>query len=333
MPDSPVLATVARYRAQLAAKEAAALNRLASNYARSWKRLDALLSALLLQIGDKPPTAGQLMRMERYQTLMEQIAAELAGLQTLTANEVDQAGQLGITLGSQAARDLISTTITGGPEIAGMFNVLPKDAIEALLGFLDPAGPLYARLMLLAPTVTEWVAQAIAEGVTLGYNPRKIARMVQDAFGRGLTDALRFVRTSQLWAYREANRATMVANSEVVTGWVWHSALDERTCGSCIAMHGTEHTVDETLNDHHNGRCAMVPLVKGYQNPVEESGVDWFSRQPEAVQRQLLGPGKYDAWKAGKFDLSQLPTEHIDDIYGPMRVEQTLKELLAGVVQ
>jgi hypothetical protein len=333
MPDSPVLAALEQYRRQLEAADLKQLNRLIDNYSRSWTRLEALLNSLLLEIGENTPTSGQLARMERYQALMEQITTELIGLQTLTGNEIEIAGSSGVALGAQHATELISTTVTGTAQIAGAFNRLPTAAIETLLGFLDPAGPLYARLSLLAPTVTQWVADAIAQGVTLGYNPRKIARLVQDAFGRGLTDALRFVRTAQLWSYREANRATFIANGDVVTGWVWHSALDSRTCGSCIAMHGTEHTNDEVCADHHNGRCAMVPLVKGYANPVEENGIDWFGKQPESVQRQLLGNGKYEAWKAGRFDLSQLTTEHDDPVYGLMRVEQSLKALLGEVAQ
>lgn len=330
MPDSPVLETVAQYQAQLDALEARATGRLAQVYARSWRRLELMLDGLLLEIGDQPPTRGQLMRLTRYQTLMEQIAAELAGLQTMTANEIESMGDIAARLGELHARQLISTTMTGGPGIAGVFNVLPVDAIKSLLGFLDPAGLLYARLALLAPTTAQWVADAIAEGVTLGFNPRKIARQVQRAFGRGLNDALRFVRTAQLWAYREANRASMISNQDILDGWVWHCALDRRTCMSCIAMHGTVHPVSETLNDHHNGRCAPVPLVKGYSNPVDETGAAWFESQPEAVQRRMMGREVYDAWRGGAFDLAEMTTEHVDAVYGPMRVRTPLWQLLGA---
>lgn len=329
MPDrSPVLDAVERYRKQLEVLDTKALGRLVDNYVRSWNRLESMLTALLLEIGDEPMTRGQLMRVRRYRSLMEQITQELAGLQTLTGNEIEAAGQLGINLGGLHARELISTTIAGGPGLAAQFNVLPSGIVETLLGFLTPEGPLYDRLRLLAPTTTAAVAQAILEGVTLGFNPRKIAAMVQGAFGRGLTDALRFVRTAQLWSYRESTRATLVANSDIVEGWVWHSALDDRTCMSCIAMHGTIHPVTETLNDHHNGRCSMIPLVNGFDNPVTEIGTDWFSQQPEAVQRDMMGKGKFLGWKAGKFSLQDMIDLHEDDVYGPMRIEKPLYKLL-----
>ena len=328
MAASPVLVASRSYQAQLARLERAATQRLINNYLRSWTRLEAMLNALLLEIGTEIPTRGQLTRMERYRALIEQIAAELAGLQALTGNEIAGVADL-ITLGEAHARELISLGMSGTTQVSGMFNVLPRAAIETILGFLDPAGPLYGRLRNLAGINAQYVADAIIEGITLGFNPRKVARMVQDAFGRGLADALRFVRTAQLWTYREANRASMVANQSVLQGWVWNASFDDRVCMSCVVMHGTVHPVEETLNDHHNGRCVAIPLVRGFDNPVQQTGLDWFSQQSEATQRALMGPGKYNAWQEGKIRLEQLTEERDDDVYGLMRGEPSLKQLLA----
>lgn len=327
MAISPVLAASRSYQAQLDRLESAATQRLIDHYLRSWRRLEAMLNALLLEIGDQPPTRGQLARMERYQALIQQITTELAGLQALTADEVAAAADL-ISLGEAHARELIGLGMGGNRQIAGMFNVLPREAIEALIGFLDPTGPLYARLRQLTAVNAEHVANAMIEGITLGFNPRKIARMVRDAFGRGLADALRFVRTAQLWAYREANRASMIANQSVLDGWVWSAAFDERVCMSCVVMHGTIHPVEKALNDHHNGRCVAIPLVIGFDNPITETGIEWFERQSAATQRALMGPGKFDAWQNGRVRLDQLTEERQDDVYGLMRGEPSLKQLL-----
>jgi SPP1 gp7 family putative phage head morphogenesis protein len=209
--------------------------------------------------------------------------------------------------------------------------VLPDD-LAILTEWLRPGGMLYDRLRMLSGTNIQATIDAILEGVRLGRNPRVIADAVRKMFGRGLADALRFVRTAQLWAYREANRASMVANQDVLEGWVWSAAFDERTCMSCVVMHGTIHPVDEALNDHHNGRCVAIPLVIGFPNPVEQTGLQWFEQQSEATQRALMGPGKYDAWRSGSIRLDQLTEERRDDVYGLMRVEPSLKSLL-GVEQ
>lgn len=325
---SPVVDAAARAKAALAAKDAQAMGRLVANYRRSYNRLETLLRALIAEIGDEPPTRGQLARMERYRALMTQTLEEMTALQGLTRNEIEAAARLGIALGQNDAATLMSTAATGNASIAAGFNRLPRGAIEQMLAFLDPAGPLYARLSLMAPTVTDAVSEAILQGITLGYNPRKIAAEVTKQFGVALTDSMRFVRTSQLWAYRESNRATFLANSDVVTGWVWSAELDDTTCASCWAMHGTIHSLDEPLNDHHNGRCAPIPLVRGFDNPITESGKNAFDKLSEAEQRKILGGGRYDAWKGGAFEFSDLTTTRQDDVYGAMRTTAPLYELL-----
>jgi hypothetical protein len=45
-----------------------------------------------------------------------------------------------------------------------------------------------------------------------------------------------------------------------------------------------------------------------------------------------MGPGKYDAWQNGKINLEQLTTERADEVYGPMRGETSLKQLLEVTV-
>jgi len=330
MPD-PLLTTVEQYRAALAAREAQAFGRLVDAYRRAYSRVATALDALLLQIGDNPPTRGQLVRMERYKSLVRQIADELQGFQSLTVNEVELAAELGVQLGVKDARNLLSVAVIGDGRIAAGFNALHAEAVKELLGFLSPEGKLYQRLRLIAPNTASLVSDAIVSGVTLGFNPRKTASIVRDAFGNGLTDALRQVRTVQLYSYREANRATYIANSDVVSGWIWHAEMGSRTCMSCVAQHGTIHPLSETLNDHWNGRCAMVPLVRGFEPVINEGdGRQWFEQQSEARQREMMGPGKYDAWKAGKFDFSQLTTQTDDRVYGTMRIEQTLQALVGA---
>jgi hypothetical protein len=327
---SPILQAAALFRAELERGDAQALGRLIDAYRRAYRRLSAQVDALLLETAEQGLTRGQLMRLDRYRDLMGQVADELQGFHSLTVNEAEIAAQNGIVLGERHGRALVSVGISGGPELAGALQRLPTGAVEQLLGFLRPDGPLYAQLRLLAPYTASLVSDAIVSGVVLGYNPRKIAGIVQDAFGHGLTDALRTVRTVQLYSYREATRASYVANQDVVQGWVWHAHLGPRTCASCFAQHGTFHTLDETLNDHHSGRCAMLPAVRERELPLQPGdGEKWFREQPEAFQRQTLGKGKYEAWKRGDFEFSQLSKVHTDHVYGPMWVETPLKELIA----
>lgn len=143
----------------------------------------------------------------------------------------------------------------------------------------------------------------------------------------GLTDALRMARTLQLYAHREATLANYRQN-KIIKGWIWSSALiPGRTCISCVNMHGTIHGLDEILNDHHNGLCAMLPYLGG-RNPIKQNGETWFNNLPKAQQQKMMGVTKWEAWQAGKFNLTDVTGTHVDPVYGEMRIERSLKDLL-----
>jgi hypothetical protein len=169
----------------------------------------------------------------------------------------------------------------------------------------------------------------------MGVNPRQTARLImsaaEQAFGGGLTDALRTARTAQLWSYREATRANYAANSDVVTGWIWCAELDDQTCEACIAENGTRHDIEETLDGHYNCRCSPIPEVMG-QNPVADmqDGETWFGEQDTSTQKQIMGEVKWQAWMDGKFEFSQLSQQTPNDVYGTMRTVTPLKDLIGG---
>lgn len=327
MADPPVIVASNKYREQLARQDAQALTRLGETYARIYSRLNDKIELLIVQIGDEQPTQGQVVRLERYKALMQQTAEELQRFQGVLAEEILRSVDANIPLGELHARQLLSTSLVGNASIAGQFNVLPKSTIESILGFLSPDSPLYAKIQELAPFTADEVTRAIVEGVGLGYNPRKIAKQIENAYGQGLTNALRMTRTVQLYSYREASRASYIANEDVLEGWYWGARLDSSTCISCISQHGTLHPLTERLNDHHNGRCAMIPAVKGFPPPLSMQGEEWFNKQSEADKVRQMGKGMYEAYKAGKFSFSDISGTHKDEIYGDMRVARPLKDL------
>jgi hypothetical protein len=108
---------------------------------------------------------------------------------------------------------------------------------------------------------------------------------------------------------------------------------------ACVAQHGTRHTNDEVLNDHHNGRCAMIPVTKTWEdlgvvgipdtNPKVQTGRDWFEGLPEAEQCSMM-PNKamYRAWQDGAIGWDDLTGTHSDAVYGDMLTMPSLKTLL-----
>jgi hypothetical protein len=219
--------------------------------------------------------------------------------------------------------------------MATTWNTLDTAAVETLLGFLDPAGPLIAHLRELAPGFTDAIAELLTNGIALGLNPREIGMQMTNLSGMALTSAMRHARTAQLWSYREANRAQYLANSHLVTGWTWYAALDDRVCLSCIALHGTEYSLAEPLDDHYNGRCRMIPNVSWQSAGIElpalnygPTGAAWFETLNPDQQEAIMGPGRYDAWTAGRFDFAKLTKQVEDPLYGHMRIEASLADLV-----
>lgn len=312
---------------ELEALDNEALERIVRAYARIFATLEDKVDALLAEIAAlENATVSQVAKLARLKALEAQVVEEITRFQTYLQTEIVNAAELAFATSSAQAQELIKALLAGAGIQAELGN-LPVGAFEALVAFLQPGSPLFERIELLAGTVADYVRQTLLEAVALGYNPIKTARLIQDAFGRGLADALRLARTAQLYAQRVAAQANF-QNSEVLDGWVWYAHLDGTVCQSCIVMHGTIHPLDELLNDHHNGRCVMLPYMEAFGNPVEQSGIEWFESLSEAQQKAILGPGKFEAWKAGQFTLDQLSREIENDVYGMMRGVTPLKDLV-----
>jgi hypothetical protein len=141
-------------------------------------------------------------------------------------------------------------------------------------------------------------------------------------------------------AYREVTRQSYLANQDVVAGWIWYSALDKRTCPACWAMHGTVHDLSETLDDHPNGRCVMVPLTRPWQalgvSAAPETlaavprGVDLFAALRPEQQARILGPRAYRAYADGLVRLEQFVGRRYDPRWGSMRYARSLRSILRG---
>lgn len=318
---SPFLALADRQRAEIEQADLQNLERIIQAYGLMYSRLEGDVDAVTMLIESGEYSAAELKRTRQYQRLIRNMEDELERFTAYLETAIGAAGLAAVLYGTEHSAALVNAMIGGG------FTGLDANVIAPLLDYLRSDGPLYARLKMLTGSTVEAVVQAIVDGVGSGKNPRVIARLIQDNFGRGLTDALRNTRTVQIYSYRDAARANYMATG-FVEGWIWHAHFDDRTCLSCVAQHGTIHPLEERLNDHYSGRCVPLPYIAKFGNPVEQSGQAWFEAQPESQQKAMMGGRKWQAWKDGKFEFSQLSQEQENDVYGIMRTEASLKQLL-----
>ena len=127
------------------------------------------------------------------------------------------------------------------------------------------------------------------------------------------------------------------ANSAVVKGYRRLASKSERTCVACLALDNTLQDTAELLAVHPNDRCSLVPETISYRDlgldvPDDirepENGRQWFERQPEATQRDMMGKAKFQAWRDGKFQFGDLATVTQNDTWGPAVSITPLKELV-----
>lgn len=334
----PVLGAAARYRAQLLAQERQAATRLVQAYGRAYQGLTVELEALIAATATlETPGEADIRRLASLRSLRAQIADQVERYAVYADQEIAAGVSRSIELGLQGSLGTVQAYF-GNPRtqaaIAARWDMLAAEGIETALGFTASDSPLRARLVnVLGEVVAERAADALVTGIATGQNPRVVATILRRELGAGLSWSLTTARTAQLWSYRETSRLNYAANADIVQGWRWQAALDDRTCLSCWMQHGSTHGNDETLNGHHNCRCTMIPIVPlarrlGLQEPELEPGPELFRRLPEATQRQRMGPARYAAWVDGAFELESIPHAYEDGVYGTMLAEATLGELV-----
>lgn len=264
--------------------------------------------------------------------------SERAAAALLAANEqiASLAEFAGVTV-----TDAVGRVVEFTPEAQAQIlaSQLPPEAgtRAALVGRFDRVDPgslgwiversteqIASSTRMLSVAAQDQMRRALVRGVAVGDNPRvaarRMVRAVEGQFNGGLTRALTIARTEILDAHRSGAAAAHFANADVLTGWVWLAQLDRRTCPSCLAMHGTEHNLEETgPNDHQNGRCARMPKVKpwadlGFDIPepadVTPDAQAWFGALGRDEQLQIMGPSRLAALDAGTpwHDLAQRRT-------------------------
>lgn len=332
----PVLDAANLFRQAARRRETAVMRQLAQAYADANREIRAEVRALVeaARAQGRNLTTDEVRRMASLDVLARR-TLEVVGEYARYADSVMVNAMLAEIAAAQTEQAaLVATYFEHFPEVqravmAG-WTRLPTETVETLIGMTNPASPLHSALThRLGRAVADQMIERMVLGIAQGRNPRDIARQVM---GEGLTWTMTTVRTAQLNAYRYAARENYRANRDVVSGWRWMATLDNRTCISCLVMHGTIHGVDEVLNDHHNGRCAPIPIVPratdlGIPEVTLPSAEAWIQRKSEAVQQEIMGVGIWGEWNAGRVKWRDLTTTYLDPVYGTMRKAPTLRQV------
>jgi hypothetical protein len=194
------------------------------------------------------------------------------------------------------------------------------------------------------------VRQGILQGET---NQQIIARVIGSRDAPGIMDVSRangaaLVHTSVQTVANEARLATFKANTDIMEGMRWLTALDSHVCPLCAARAELVWTMDHEPIGHHipfrnppihfNDRCLLVPKMRTYKEmgiDIEETKIgtrasdrgqvpatmtfnQFLQGKTEEQQNEILGVGKADLWRRGAITLQQL----LDQRGRPLTLEQ-----------
>lgn len=354
LPD--VLRISDEFRQALEYREAQAFQAMSEAYAQIERHLLSDFELLLRDVAEKGISPSRAVSTQRYKDLMRQLFEEQDRYAQFCTQIISNEQMAALRLGTQEAE-----LLTGGaldPRLAELmtsWNRLPIEAIEAMVGFAADGSPLMPAMAARFGSAAPQVKQTLLQGVGLGWHPTKTARQLRGVLENDLLgNALTWARTEQIRASREASRRSYEANSHIVRGFRRHATLDDRTCAACLMLDGQFYPmVDghiEPLADHPNGRCRMCPETISYEEilglprpPVDEShpwggdvptGQEWLQQKSPAEMRAWMeshvGKSSYDAWKAGKFQLGDIPKLNKNSAWGDSWTVKPLKDLLKG---
>lgn len=318
-PDPLVVQVLREHKAQLLAQEENTMRAMADRWVRMEETLESQMIALAAEIAQAQETgtvvdAALLRRYDRYSKLVYQAHAEMNRFIKFADGTINQSQENLVGLGIDHAAEAIRSVYSEAGVIGARFDILPRNALQALVGLAGDGTPLDQYLRRIYGDATDGLTQALIDGLAKGLNPVEIARQMRDGFGMGLNHALNTARTETLRAYREASRE-QYRSSGVVSGWKRLALHDGRACAGCLFTEGEFYENEVAFQEHNQGRCMLVPAVEGIEVPTWVSGKDWFLQQSDEVQASILGQGRFEAWKGGA-SLEKMVTRVYDPVWG-----------------
>lgn len=342
-----VYTLAAQFRNQLMRRDARAGAELLAAYNDAFKSIQEELTKIARQIeASKSGVSPSLLLQQRgLKDLQEQVTEAIKNLarQATIITTRDQRTAAGAAQ-TQAPHLVEVKAVTSGlkAEVGGVFNRLPTDVISELVGVSADGSPVREVFDSIARDLGletgARIKQAMIKGLTLGWSPDRIARLVRnEADARGGNPARKpavvrrlhgAVRNETFRAYREATRASYQQNSDVVKGWRWISKKAPNTCVICWSQDGKVFSLKTPFATHQNCHCVQTPVLIGEKEKYV-TGPEHFAELEEGVQRDILGDRAFNALRDGEVEgLEDFVELRTSEKWGPSRARRNLDELL-----
>jgi|GEM_PF-1252806 len=330
MPDPALIVQQVRaFQAKLLAKEETQFGSMARTWLGVERSLEGQMSALALEIEaaravGKIVTLEQIRKMDRYQRLLRETQREVGKYEKYAGELISERQKDLIRAGWANAVEAVRTA---RPNTWREFiGTTPIKAVENMVGLTSDGSPLATLLAAASGDSIDGVNRALINAMAQGWNPNKTAREMANGLAGGLDRSLLIARTEQLRAYRESSR-TAYQTSGIVKRYKRIASKSDRTCIACLFADGEIYEVETDFEEHPAGRCGLVPIVDGVAEPQWETGKEWFTKQDESRQQEMMGMPAWEAWQNGSITLDDLVSRHEDPVWGSYLMPTPNKDL------
>jgi SPP1 gp7 family putative phage head morphogenesis protein len=344
---TPAEREIARQRAALMRIESNGMSEIARSYQVVLKDLNEHLDALMMRIeiaraqGIEVRPAW-LAAEERYRALVAQQEANTLDYLRSCIQTVKTAKNGAAVQANGDAPRLTKAVLGPAPAhaeavVANSFTKLPTAEMAQLVRNAADGKPLGNLLYEIAPESTQKVKDALNSGVARGASIKTIATDVRQASGIAQNRAMLICRTEVIDVYREVALENY-RRSPVVDSWIWMA--ETNACPVCSAEHGSEHSLDESLDSHPGCRCCAMPKTKSWaelgfngipdSRPSIQPGPERFAALPEGDRLAILGRSRFDAYERGEITLQDMIRETKSARWGAGKRTASLQELGVG---
>lgn len=325
MPDSDIARLVEAQKRRILARETEMMREMT----RRWLEIERALEAEMLKVvtelgGETLVTEAMLLRNTRFQKLLYQARAEYGKFADYMDEKISEMQAEALKDGIDDAYKVLGVGLDGAG-LAITFDKLPIGALETMIGLTADGSTLKKLLMDSYGEAVNGIIAEMLTGLAKGLHPTDIAELMANKFGVGLQRALTIARTEQARAYRMAS-LEQYRNSGVVTQYKRMAKKDDTTCLGCLFSDGEIYETEDEFSEHPNGRCSIIPVVRGVPEPTWETGKEWFENLSEDRQRSILGEARFDLWQSGT-SLDEMTQLVSDPTWGGKVVPTPISEL------
>lgn len=199
---------------------------------------------------------------------------DIAYQATVNAYELAYYGRLWVTQESLPRGIRLNTPRPGniGGKVAHLkvAEALSDEALRALLGRKPFDSAFEVDIDALLPDVRRALNTAMANGEGIPDAMRRVRAALgietdrRSGYRANFNRVQTTTRTYILDASNQAAKAAYEANSDILDGWTWLTAHDDRVCPDCAPMDGQEFPMDDDNVPplHPNCRCTCIPRIK-----------------------------------------------------------------------